>query len=341
VEALQTTLDSRLQSIAEETVKKLAPELKQKFNAGNLALVAMKPATGEIVAYVGNIDNKETGAIDMAQVPRQPGSSFKPIVYAAAFQKGMKPDTVIRDAPLSIGADRPQNADGGFKGPMFMHHALGASRNIPAIRAFIMAGGEEPVINLASAMGATAPLSYRAEMQQDDPGFRYSWPMAIGAAEIPLVQMVQAYATLANDGVFRPAITIQKITDAKGALAYESPDLWNPKRVLNADIARSISNILANPDDRPGGWWRDRLNFSPGLAIKTGTSNLCFRRDKSGKCVSYGVNNTWAMGFTPDLAIGVWAGNADNTPMIGNADGLNVAVEVFKNFLVEAQKPAI
>jgi membrane peptidoglycan carboxypeptidase len=152
--------------------------------------------------------------------------------------------------------------------------------------------------------------------------------------------MVQGYATLADNGVYKPLVTIEEIKDARGKVIYAPSHASAPTRVLDERIAQDITSILSTPENRPAGWWRAQMQLPGGMqaAMKTGTSNLCLRRTSGGNCVSYGVNNVWAMGYTPDLVVGVWIGNADNAGLQPKADGLNVAIPLWKDFVVAAQE---
>ncbi len=274
----------------------------------------------------------------MVQSPRQPGSSFKPIVYAAAFTKGLKADGVIDDTPLKIGTITPKDYDGTFKGRMTVKTALAWSRNLPAIRAFQKAGGEGTVLTFASAAGAGQPLRDKLRRSAVGPEFEYGWPLALGAAEVPLAEMTQMYATLSENGVFLPMKTILRIDDSAEETLYTPPAIA-PAQAIPAQAARDVAAIISDPKNRPVGFWRNALTM-PGIpaGAKTGTSNICFKRLKNGNCSKYGVNNTWTMGFTDDLVVGVWVGNADNSAMDIKADGLTAAAPIWKSFLMRAEK---
>lgn len=335
---VKTTLDPSLQFIAEDTLEH-AKTLLQKYKAKNAALVALDRETREIVAYVGNIDffkSTEEGQVDMARAPRQPGSSFKPLVYAGAFERGYTPETLIEDAPMNIGGDTPKNYDGGYRGWMSARSAIGNSRNIPAIKAFFDAGGEDRILNLAEAVGVVTPLRYKQEQLKKNPGFTYGWPMAIGAVEVPLVEMVQMYATIAEHGMFSPLTYLCSLSDRTESFSiplFQIPTM----QAIGREAADGVDDILRDPESKPEGYWRTILTI-PGMDVgaKTGTSNLCFQRDTFGNCVDYGVNNVWTMGYSDKLVVGVWVGNADATPLEDLADGLTVAAPIWKEFLQRA-----
>lgn len=339
---IETTLDWELQQIAEEVAAFHREDILNRFGAQNLALVSADAETREILAYIGNMDYGDTehgGKIDMVHAPRQPGSSFKPFVYAAAFLRGYTPATVLYDVPTKIGDDVPQNFDGKFMGPLTMRYALGASRNIPAAKAFFLGGGEESILALVSNMGAVTPHIRRQELADERAeGFDYGWPLALGAAETPLYEMVQAFSTFAGAGVYKPLIAIHKITDKHGNLLFESQQ--EEKEVLDPRIAYQITSILSDEQARPEAYWKSQLTV-PGYetAAKTGTSNKCLERDeKNGNCKLLKPDNAWLLGYTPELVTGVWAGNADSSAMFDRGGGLNTASPVWKDFMVRAHR---
>jgi membrane peptidoglycan carboxypeptidase len=335
---VRTTLDPVMQGLAENVILQSQP-LLEKVNAKNIALVALDRQTRRVVAYVGNNDffaNAEDGQVDMARAARQPGSSFKPLVYASAFEHGFTPETIVHDSPIRIGNDEPKNYEGGFLGAITIRTALARSRNIPAIRTFVDIGGEDIVLALAARAGLTTPLAYKEQMLQVNPGFTYGWPMAIGSVEVPLIEMVQLYATIANHGIFTPLRTFCSVTNRLGTDLFAG----QPKefdQAIEAQAADAVDDILRDSESRPAGFWRSALTIDGlNVAAKTGTSNVCFRRDVFGRCTEYGVNNVWTMGYTDQLVVGVWVGNADNSVMDPLADGLTVAAPIWRAFLEQA-----
>jgi membrane peptidoglycan carboxypeptidase len=342
---IQTTLDWKLQQAAEAAVAAKKDDVLRLYGARNIALAAVDPKTREVLAYVGNSDfskDENEAKIDMVQTPRQPGSSFKPFVYSAAFQKGYGPATVVYDVATKFGTDEPQNFDGKFWGLMNARQALGASRNIPAIKAFFMAGGEQPVLDLAEQLGVTTPKAHKRELNLKQP-FDYGWPLAIGAGETPLLEMVEGYSTIADAGIMKPVTSIQKITDKRGAIIaafQKSTSESQGSQVLDPRIAYQITSILSDASVRPSEYWQNVLSV-PGFqaAAKTGTSNKCLdRNETSGACKVRKPDNLWTIGYTPDLVAGVWVGNANSSPLSDKADGLNVAAPIWKDFMVRATK---
>lgn len=340
---ITTTLDWNLQQIAEKAVSARREDIQNRFGANNIALLAVSPQTREILAYVGNSDfsdDEREGKIDMVTSPRQPGSSFKPFTYLAAFEQGYGPGSTMYDVPTKFGEDQPQNYDGTFWGLTDIRHALAGSRNIPAVKAFFLGGGEEAVLSLASRMGVTSPATQRKKLRENSPDFSYGWPLAIGTAEVPLSEMVTGYATIADGGMARPLTSILKITDKDENIRYlpkESP----AQQVIDARIAAQITSILSDVSARPtdNEYWQSILSV-PGFAAaaKTGTSNKCLERDKNNQCTLRRPESTWTIGYTPNIIAGVWAGNATSQSLFEKADGLTVAAPVWHDFMAGAQK---
>lgn len=339
---IETTLDWNLQQIAENLVSAKAADIGSVYEAYNISLVSVQTGTNEILAYVGNSDyndEEHDGKVDMARAPRQPGSSFKPIVYASAFEKGYGPATVLYDVPTKFGDDTPQNFDGGFWGLTNVRRALGASRNIPAIKAFFLGGEEKDILNLASRMGIATPLEQKQQFIQSNPDFQYGWPLALGAGEAPLTEMVQGYATFADGGVSIPLVSIKRITDRRGNILYEAPENRGTQ-AMDPEIAYEITSILSDVSVRPNEYWQNVLSV-PGFqaAAKTGTSNKCLNRDEdSSNCTERRPSDLWTMGFTPNLVTGVWIGNADSSPLAAKAESLSQASPIWKDFMVQAHK---
>lgn len=337
---IQTTLDWELQQAAEKAVTKFRESHRKIYMAQNIALVAMDPVTKEILAYVGNADysdQENEGKVDMALAPRAPGSTFKPLIYASAFLKGYGPATVLHDVKTKFGDYEPQNFEGGFWGITTIRKALGGSRNIPAIKAYFLGGEEDALLSLASSMGVTTPLLRK-------PAEGYGPSMAIGAAETPLLEMVQGYATLADGGLFKPAVSIRKITDVRGAL-LPIPGDFDPglesKEVLDPRVAYEVTSILSDKTARPGEYWQSILSVAgTEAAAKTGTSNKCLEFDEKKNCKpgKRKPDNVWTVGYTPMIVAGVWAGNATSDPLSDKADGINVAAPIWKEFMSQAQK---
>ena len=307
-----TTLDMNVQRAAEDSVKEQIAKIKD-HNANDAAVVAINPNSGEIMAMVGSADywNKDiSGQVNMATAERQPGSTLKPFTYAAAFNRGNSgPGTIVLDEPTQFrGAAGepyiPKNPDGKFHGPITIRYALANSLNVPALKV-LNDVGVQPMIELARRMGITS---------LGDPK-RYGLTVTLGGGEARLVDIVYAYTPFANGGLqigvpvadpkpnsreFEPA-AILKIVDSDGRVLEE----YSPrpgKRVLSPQVSYMITDILSDDEARADTYGRNSpLALNRPAAAKTGTTD--------------NFEDSWTIGYTPDMVVGVWVGNADNTPM--------------------------
>lgn len=338
-----TTLDSNLQSKAEELIAAQFPQSEDsegdvvwganRFDATNASLLAVDNETGQILAMVGSRDYFESlredgygndGATNLTTRPRQPGSSFKPIAYTAGLKQGYTPASVFWDVETNFGKGTdeytPQNYDGTFMGPLSMRRAIGNSRNIPAVKMAILAG-ELAVVETAHQLGISSIFS-------DE---RYGPTVALGAAEIPMIEMVKAYSVFANGGEAVELNPILKITDSRGNVIeeFEKPER---KQVLDPAIAYLMTNILSDPTSRPESW-NHYLNLTdrPNGA-KTGTAN----KKISEELILPG--DVWTIGFTSQMTVAAWMGNNDGTPMGVSGTGLTSASPIWKGFMDFAHK---
>lgn len=338
---VRTTLDADYQALAEKIVSENAQEIREKYNAKNIALIAADRKTGHVLAYVGNVSFEDTepgSMIDMAAVPRQPGSSFKPFVYANAFAHGMNPTTFLLDAPLTLGGEQPRNYEGGYRDWTQISHALAASRNIPAIRALLLSGGEDAVLDMAYSAGITTPRNVKDVKIEQDEWFRYGYPLAIGSAETPLFEMVQGYLTLANAGTFTPLSTIASVTTVDGK-PLDTKMAQQEHQAMEPLFARWLTGILSDTSIRPSPAWSAALTI-PGLqtAVKTGTSSQCVTYIFAEKRCLLRPGDVWTMGYSPEFVLGIWVGNADNQPLEPTADGMNVVAPLWKEFMKGAHE---
>lgn len=316
---IYTTIDLDMQNLGEDVVAKGAAKNIQR-GATNAALVAVNPKNGDILTMVGSkdfYDKSIDGEVNIATSLQQPGSSFKPFAYATAFEKGYQPETKILDAPTNFGPDGsgrnyiPRNYDGKFHGLLSMREALAQSLNIPAIKTLYLAGIDD-TIEMAHRLGITT-LNERN---------RYGLSLVIGGGDVKLVDMASAFSVFANDGVRNPARSVLKITDRNGNVIEESK--LNPERVLSDQVARKIDSILSDNKARtPIFGPKSPLILSDGrpVAAKTGTTQE-FR-------------DAWTVGFTPQIAVGVWAGNNNNRPMKAGSDGVFVAAPIWNEFMTK------
>ncbi len=322
-----TTLDWELQEKAEAIVKEKALFNEKTYNAENAALVAVDPQNGQILVMVGSRDYFDTeieGNYNIALAERQPGSSFKPFVYATAFKKGYTPETAVFDlktqfstacAPDNFtsenGCYSPDNYDHRFRGPVTFRNALAQSLNVPAVKALYLAG-ITPSLKMARDLGITT-------LTNSD---QYGLTLVLGGGEVKLLEMVGAYGTFANEGVRNELQGIVRIEDNDGSVVEEfKPE---PKQVLDRDITLQISDILSDNVARTPLYGPNSSLYFPGrdVAAKTGTTN-----DK---------RDAWVLGYTPNLAVGAWAGNNDNHSM-NEISGL-IITPLWRAFMDEALK---
>jgi len=313
-----TTLDADLQVKAEAIVSAGALSNATKFNASNAAVIAIDPQNGQILSMVGSrnyFDTTIDGAYNAATTPpgRQPGSAFKPFAYAEAFIKGYTPDTVLFDLPTQFSTScspsdntndtppcySPVNYDGKFRGPMTMRDAIAQSINIPSIKVLYLAGIDD-TLQLAKSMG----ISTLTNADQ------YGLTLVLGGGEVTLLDMTSAYGVFAQDGVKYQPTAILKIEDGAGNV-IEDDSQPAGTQVLPKSVAEEINDILSDPVARAPLGENSLVSF-PGrdVAVKTGTTN--------------NYKDAWTIGYTPNLVVGIWAGNNDNTPMTHNVSGFIV-----------------
>ena len=318
---VQTTLDLEAQHAAEQAVARQIERLQEQgqrglgHNLNNAALVALDPRSGQILAMVGSPDLQDEahhGAINMALVPRQPGSALKPIIYAAAFDptraNPWTPATSILDVRSHFVTHdnqpyTPANYDGLEHGPVLVRQALASSLNIPAVITLHEVGLPR-LIELAGELGL--PLS--TNLQQ------YDLSLALGGGEVPLLHLTAAYGAFANGGYRVEAYAVQEVRDAQGKVLYRQPDP-TPRRVLDERVAWLITDILSDDAARQIGFGRNSmLNIDRPAAVKTGTTT--------------NYHDNWTIGYTPELVVGVWAGNASHAAM-RDVNGLTGAAPIW------------
>lgn len=315
-----TALDYDLYKIAEEEIKKYLDSNSEKYNIGNAALTAIDPANGHVVVMVGSrdfFDEKHDGQVNVAVRPRQPGSSFKPFVYSAGFEKGYTPDTLLYDVITNFDnrpgqSYIPKNFNGKEYGPVTVRMALQGSLNIPAVEMLYLVGIDY-MVDYAKRFGYTT-LSDKS---------RLGLSMVLGGGEVTLLEHTDAYATLANNGTYHAPAFVLAVTDASGNELFQ----WKEERrkAVEPDIAATISGVLADDEARAYIFGRNSNLTLPSrpVAAKTGTTN--------------DYRDGWTMGYTPQLAAGVWTGNNDNSPM-KQAGGSIAASPIWRAFMVRALK---
>ncbi|MEI6304484.1 MAG: penicillin-binding protein [Candidatus Taylorbacteria bacterium] len=329
-----TTLDYDLQQTAEQVITKFGPNLLSSFNASNTAMVAIDPKTGDILTMVGSKDYFDAsidGNYNIALAKRQPGSTFKPFVYSTLFKKGYTPETVLFDTQTEFSnyctvEGKPKNPsitdpgkvcyapneyDNIFEGPLTVRKALAQSRNIPAVKALYLSGIADS-IQTAEDMGITTLT---------DPN-RYGLTLVLGGGEVSLLDLTSAYSVFANDGMRNPYRSVLQVTDKRGVV-LELNGSTTPNQALQPEIARQISDILSDKNVRMDSLKPIAEGVGRQVAIKTGTTN--------------DYRDVWAVGYTPNLVVGAWAGNNSNAPMQHNVAGLIIA-PIWGAFMSQAVK---
>src|SRR5680860_339017 len=321
-----TSLDMRLQNLAEELIEKYGNLNEKNAGVQNLSLLAEDPNTGQILAMVGSRDywNMEAeGNVNTTLSIRQPGSSFKPIVYATVFKKGFLPESIIFDtasngvtANFSTDPNNPYtvtNYDNKTRGPVTFRQALAQSLNIPSVKILYLAGIKNS-IKTAKDFGITT--------LNDSPG-HYGLSLVLGGGGVKLIEMVHAYTVFNQVGIYHPQISILKIKD-KDNQTIEEFSLQN-KKVLDEQIAKSINSILSDNIARaPTFGWDNPLYFSNfQVAAKTGTDSE--------------YRDAWTIGYTTSLAAGIWAGNNDRSIVSKTGSpGSMIAAPCWREFMAKS-----
>ena len=304
-----TTLDYDLQQKAEEIVKRRTETNTKKFKASNSGLVATDPKTGDMLVMVGSRDYFSTaveGNFNVALASRQPGSSIKPFVYATAFKKGYLPTTILFDVktqfstacePYDFSGEppcySPNNHDNKFTGPVSMRNALAQSLNIPAVKTLYL-------VSIPDALKTAADMGLTTLNNPD----RYGLTLVLGGGEVKLTDMTYAYGVFANKGIRMEPRSILKIEDNQGTV-IEDNTKTKAERVLDENVTNMISDILSDDEARSPLWGHHSVTWFANydVAVKSGSTN--------------NFRDAWIMGYAPNLAVGAWCGNNDNSPMQG------------------------
>jgi len=327
-----TTLDLELQASAEKAVKE-GVKINESYGSYNAALVAISPKNGEIMAMVGSKDYfgesypkacvpglncKFEPKVNVATYGegQQPGSAFKPFAYATAFKKGYTPDDVVVDEKTNFGkwGDQdyvPENYDGLYRGSVTLRQALAQSLNIPSIKV-LLAAGIADTIATAHNMGITT-LNQGSSF--------YGPSLVLGSGEVKLIDMVSAYGVFANNGLRVQPTAILKIEDNDGNIIEENKSAT--RRVISEEVCQMITNVLSDNVARTPMFGPRSLLYFPGYEVsaKTGTTDQ--------------YRDAWTIGYTSDLAVGVWTGNNNNSA-IAKMPGIVIAGPIWRNFFQKA-----
>ncbi|WP_404786094.1 transglycosylase domain-containing protein [Altericista sp. CCNU0014] len=306
---VQSTVDWKLQQLAEDTIRYGSGMLAGQ--ADQLALVAVDPRTHFIKAIVGGVDSRKTSFNRVTQAQRQPGSSFKPFVYYAAFASGRyTPDSVISDSPVSYDdgtGERyfPQNYDRTFKGGMTVRQALAQSRNIPAV-VLGQKVGLEKVIDICRVLGIRSPIAPVISLP-------------LGSVDLTPLEMASAYATFASNGWQSDPTAVLQVTDGSGRLMLDN----TPQRKLVLDP-----------------WATAALVDAMQAVVNSGTGKAAyFGRPAAGKTgTTSSERDIWFAGFVPQLSVAVWAGNDDYTPLGHGVTGGGIMAPIWRDFTSRAMQ---
>ena len=314
-----TSLDSNTQTLAQNIMSEMGPDMVKKYQATNGSLTAVDPKTGEILAMVGSIsyNNSKSGNTNFANALLQPGSSFKPFIYATAFGPNNKyaPSSITYDLPTDFGNYKPNNYNGKFSGPITNRNALAQSLNIPAVKNFYLAGVKDSIAT-AQKMGITSLNRDASE---------YGLSLVLGSGEVRPVEMAGAYATFGNEGMTNPLRPILKIE--KNGSVIKDYTKTEAVKTIEPEVAYEISSILS-----------DNAARTPVFGSK---SNLTLPdRPVAAKSGSTENNrDAWTVGYTPSISVAVWVGNNDaNKTMTKGADGSYVAGPIWNRFMREYLK---
>ena len=328
---ITTTLDWKFQEAAEKIVKEGAERNEKLYKGKNAAMVAQDPKTGQILAMVGSrdyFDIQNEGNFNVAaQGLRQPGSAFKPFAYLAAFKKGYGPETIVFDAPTEFVPNNqkcpalvnfsnqekecyhPENFDKKYRGPISFRDALPQSINVVAVKALYLAGVEETV-KIAGDLGITT---------LENP-WRYGLSLVLGGGEVKLTDLINAYATISQNGIKHNQKIIVKIEDLSGQIIESSSD--QAVQAIEPQYAQLLNDVLSDEGARRNFYQNsDLINFGDRqVALKTGTSD--------------DYRDAWTIGYTPYLTVGVWAGN-NNQQSMARGTSLSAALPILSAFMKE------
>ena len=317
---IRTTIDLNIQELAGEIIRRRIASFKPQDgeinrNVNNAAMVVIHPHTGEILALIGSADYFDTsisGAFNMAMARRQSGSAFKPIIYAAALDPNQLHPMTAASTLLDVSQTfttkdnqpyKPVDYDGREHGFVSVREALASSLNIPAVLTLQSIGIEK-----------TIALAYRLGIRSLGEPRNYDLSLALGGGQMSLLELSRAYSAFANEGKYLSSSTILEIRDADGNLLYD-PETPPANQIIDPRVAWLISDILSDDQSRQTGFGiNSLLKIDRTAAVKTGTTT--------------NFHDNWAIGYTPNLLVGVWVGNS-NYQAMHNVTGLTGAAPIW------------
>jgi len=297
---IQTTLDPQIQSIAEQVVANGA-DVRRIGHANNSAMMVMDPRNGQVLAMVGSanfFDSSINGQVNVGMAGRQPGSSIKPILYLASFEKGLNPATQLDDVPTAFSAPpgqpayQPTDFEDKFYGRVTIRDAIGNSLNIPAVKTLKYIG--VPALkDMARRLGVTT-------LDNWDPRWL---SLTLGGGEVKLLEMTRAYSIIANEGYKVPLEPYLQVTNADGQVLHQAESDPEGEQVVDPRYTYQMLSIMNDPNAR-------LVTFGPNTPLDLGRTHMV----KTGTTDDY--RDTWTVGCLPQICVGVWMGNTNNDPMV-------------------------
>lgn len=302
-----TTLDYKTQKAADEAIDKNLKNWGLRGDNNQAAIFAFSPVDGRIIAYSGGKDYAKSQYDRVTQAVRPPGSSFKPIVYAAALEKGISPNDMIEDRPLTIGQWSPRNYGNKYRGQIPVYTALMVSSNVCAAR-MIKEVGIRSVIQIARVLGIETPLEY-------------DYTIALGSNGVKLYEFTRAYGAFANGGFVVQPYAIERVETSRGKVVYQAPKTRYTHQLslsTSAQMTAMLKTVISNGTGRAA-------NIGKPAAGKTGTTD--------------DNKDAYFMGYTPNVVTGVWVGNDDNIAMNKSIQGGTVPALIWKDVMKVATEP--
>lgn len=296
-----TTLDYKTQKATDEAIEKNLVNWGLRGDNNQAAVFSFSPVDGRIIAYSGGKDYAKSQYDRVTQAVRPPGSSFKPIVYAAALEKGIDPNDLIEDKPVTIGQWSPRNYGNKYRGPIPVYTALMVSSNVCAAR-MIKEVGIRSVIQIARVLGIETPLEY-------------DYTIALGSNGVKLYEFTRAYGAFANGGFVIQPFAVERVETSRGKVVYQAPKAKYTHQLslkTSAEMTAMLKTVISNGTGRAA-------NIGKPAAGKTGTTD--------------DNKDAYFMGYTPKIVTGVWVGNDDNIAMNKSIQGGTVPALIWKDVM--------